>query len=246
MQESREVSAADFQFTQSALTFYIEAARHALHVANLPQFHACIRAVEWHRDYPSEDTYDLMVEQYWMLRGNEHLYNRAFAAIKEFYHGLCFVLESAVDGVEGVSMSDVFAFQEAKWYAARAVGADPYDVQRAEDAWQNGLFQEVFPDELITRRGRSGLARHSRRALGGPICLGNQEMIIVELESRKRDDAHSGPSQRFHQLCGDMILTEYMAEYILDGCCPGILHCEFQQGSADPSVPACIADVCAG
>jgi hypothetical protein len=119
MQVSREVSAADLQFTKSALTFYIEAARRALPVANLPQFHACIRAVERHRDYPSEDTYDLMVEQYWMLRGNEHLYNRAFTAAKEFYHGLCFVLESAVDGIETVSMSDVFAFQEANCYAAR-------------------------------------------------------------------------------------------------------------------------------
>jgi hypothetical protein len=144
MQESREVSAADFQFTKSALTFYIEATRHALPVANRPQFHACIRAVELHRDYPSEDTYDLMVEQYRMLRGNEHLYKRAFTAAKEFYYGLCFVLESAVDGVESVSMSDVFAFQKAKWYAARAVGVDPYKAQREEDAFQNVLWRELF------------------------------------------------------------------------------------------------------
>ena len=37
MQESREV-VADWQFTKSALTFYIKAARHALLAANLPQF----------------------------------------------------------------------------------------------------------------------------------------------------------------------------------------------------------------
>jgi hypothetical protein len=84
MQESREVSAADFQFTKSALTFYIEAARHALPVANLPQFADCILAIERFRDFPNPDTHEGMVEQYWMLRGNEHLYNRAFAAISPF------------------------------------------------------------------------------------------------------------------------------------------------------------------
>jgi hypothetical protein len=147
MQESREVSAADVQFTKSALTFYIEAARHALPVANLPQFHECIRAVERHRDYPSVETHQGMVEQYETLRWNEHFYTRVFTAVKEFYTGLANILEKAVDGVETVSMSDVFAFQEAKWHAARAVGVDPCEAQRKEDEWQNALWLEIFPDE---------------------------------------------------------------------------------------------------
>ncbi len=147
MQDSREVSAADLQFTKSVLTFYIEAAHHALPVAPLPQFTNCISAIERFRDYPSAETHEGMVEQYELLRLNEHLYNRAFTAAKEFYSGLASVLEKAVDGFDSVSLSDVFAFSEGKWHAARAVGADPYEAQRKEDAFQNALWLEVFPDE---------------------------------------------------------------------------------------------------
>ena len=157
MKESREVSAADVQFTKSALTFYTEAARHALPVANLPQFHECIRAFERHRDYPSVETHQGMVEQYETLRWNEHLYNRAFTAAKEFYRGLASILEKAVDGFDSVSLSDVFAFSEGKWYAARAVGADPYEAQRNEDAYQNALWLEVFETSNINAELRSGV-----------------------------------------------------------------------------------------
>lgn len=146
MQVSKQV-VADWKFTKSALTFYIEAARHALSAANLSQFHDCIHAVERFRDYPSAETHEGMVEQYELLRLNEHLYNRAFTAAKEFYSGLASILEKAVDGFDSVSLSDVFAFSEGKWYAARAVGADPYEAQRKEDAFQNALWLEVFPDE---------------------------------------------------------------------------------------------------
>ena len=149
MQESRELSAADFHFTKSALTFYIEAARHALPAANLTQFANCISAIGRFRDFPSAETHEGMVEQYELLRWNERSYNRAFTAAKEFYTGLASILEKAVDGFDSVNLSDVFAFQEAKWHAARAVGADPYEAQRSEDAFQNALWLDVFQTSNI-------------------------------------------------------------------------------------------------
>jgi hypothetical protein len=95
MEESREVSTPDRQFTKSALTFYIEAARHALPATNLPQFADCIQAIARHRDCSSGETQEGMVEQYWALRNNERLYTRPLSAVKEFYFGLRGILEDA-------------------------------------------------------------------------------------------------------------------------------------------------------
>jgi hypothetical protein len=119
MQESREVFAVDFQFTKSALNFYIESARHTLPVANLPQFHACITAIERHRDCPSAETHQGMVEQYETLRWNEHLYTRAFTAVKEFYTGLASILARKPWTASEVSQCPMRASQAVRWYAAR-------------------------------------------------------------------------------------------------------------------------------
>ncbi len=146
MQQSREVSDSDAQFTRSALTYYVESAKHALRVAPLPQFADCITAIERHRDYPSGDTHEGMVERYETLRWNERLYNRPFSAVKEFYFGLRGILEDAIDGVENVSMSSTFAFTEAVYHAARALKIDAEAAQRKESDWQSALFNEVFPD----------------------------------------------------------------------------------------------------
>jgi hypothetical protein len=146
MQDSRELSAADAQFTRSALTYYVESAKHALPAANLPQFADCIKAIEWHRDYPSGDTNEGMVEQYELLRWNEHLYTRPFSAVKEFCFGLRAILEDAIDGIETLSSSRTFGFTEAAYYAARELRIDAEAAQRKETEWQNALFNEVFPD----------------------------------------------------------------------------------------------------
>jgi hypothetical protein len=146
MQDSREPSVADAQFTKSALTYYIESAKHALPVAPLPQFAACIQAIARHRDDPSGETHEGMVEQYETLRWNERLYNRPFSAMKEFYFGVRGILEDAIDGVENISMSSTFAFTEAVYHAARALKTDAEAAQRKESEWQNALFNEVFPD----------------------------------------------------------------------------------------------------
>jgi hypothetical protein len=140
-------TASDRQFTYAALTYFIEAARRALPVAPLPQFAACIQAIEWFRDYPNEDTHEGMVEAYELLRFNERTYiTHPFTAVKEFFFGLRRILEDAVDGVENVSMSSTFAFTEAVYHAARALKSDAEAAQRRENAWQNALFIEVFPD----------------------------------------------------------------------------------------------------
>jgi hypothetical protein len=139
-------TAADRQFTYAALTYFIEAARHALPAANLPRFADCIQAISRHRDCPSGETHEGMVEQYESLRWNDRLYNRPFSAVKEFYFGLRGILEDAIDGVENVSMSSTFAFTEAVYYAARALKIDAEAAQRTENEWQNALFNEVFPD----------------------------------------------------------------------------------------------------
>jgi hypothetical protein len=147
MQQSREVSAADRQFTHAALTYFIEAARHALPAANLPQFADCITAIERHRDYPNEDTHEGMVEAYELLRLNERTYiARPFTAVKEFYFGLRGILEDAIDGIETLSSSRTFGFTEAVYHAARALKIDAEAAQRKENEWQNALFNEVFPD----------------------------------------------------------------------------------------------------
>ena len=146
MKESKESSAADRQFTYAALTYYIEAARHALAAAPLPQFADCIQAIARYRDDPSGETHEGMVEQYETLRWNERLYIRPFSAVKEFYFGLRGILEDAIDGVENVSMSSTFAFTEAVYYAARALKIDAEAAQRKENEWQDALFNEVFPD----------------------------------------------------------------------------------------------------
>lgn len=139
-------TAAARQFTYALLTYYIESAKHALPVAPLPQFAACIQAIARHRDCPSGDTLEDMVDQYWTLRDNERLYTRTFSAVKEFYFGLRRILEDAVDGVENVSMSSTFAFTEAVYYAARALKIDAEAAQRKENEWQDALVNEVFPD----------------------------------------------------------------------------------------------------
>ncbi len=146
MQQGREASAADRQFTYAALTYYIEAARHAFHAAPLPQFTACIQAIARHRDDPSGDTHEGMVEQYETLRWNERLYNRPFSAVKEFYFGLRGILEDAIDGVETLSSSRTFGFTESVYYAARALKIDADAAQRKGNEWQNTLFNELFPD----------------------------------------------------------------------------------------------------
>ena len=145
MQQSREVSDSDAQFTRSALTYYVESAKHALPVAPLPQFVDCIKAIEWHRNYPSGETHEGMVEQYKKLRWNERLYSRPFSAVKEFYFGLRGILEDAIDGVETLSSSRTFGFTEAVYHAARALKIDAEAAQRKENAWQDAFFREVFP-----------------------------------------------------------------------------------------------------
>jgi hypothetical protein len=146
MQQSREVSVADRQFTRAALTYYIEAARHAFYAAPLPEFADCIQAIEWHRDHPSVETHEGMVEQYELLRWNERDYTRPFSAVKEFYFALRGILEDAIDGVETLSSSRTFGFTEAIYYAARALKIDAEAAQRKENEWQDALFREVFPD----------------------------------------------------------------------------------------------------
>jgi hypothetical protein len=140
-------TAADRQFTYAALTYFIEAARHALPVVPLPQFADCIKAIEWHRDYPSGDTHEGMVERYETLRWNERLYNRPFSAVKEFYFGLRGILEDAIDGVENVSVSGTFAFTEAVYHAARALGIDAEAAQRRENEYQNGLWKRLLHEQ---------------------------------------------------------------------------------------------------
>jgi hypothetical protein len=147
MQQSRELSVADAQFTKSALTYYIESAKHAIPAANLPEFVACIQAIARHRDIPSGDTHEGMIEQYELLRWNERLYTRPFSAVKEFYFGLRRILEDAVDGVENVSMSSTFAFTEAVYHAARALGVSADNDQRLENEYQNALWERLFHEQ---------------------------------------------------------------------------------------------------
>jgi hypothetical protein len=148
MQDSRELFVADAQFPKSALTYYIESAKLALPVAPLPQFAACIQAIEWFRDYPNEDTREGMVEAYELLRLNERTYvTRPFTAVKEFFFGLRRILEDAVDGVENVSMSSTFAFTEAVYHATRALGVNADTDQRLENEYQNALWERLFHEQ---------------------------------------------------------------------------------------------------
>jgi hypothetical protein len=131
--ESREAYA--LQHDRGALQYYAEAARHAFHVAPIPEFSGVLALLETYAKEQTELNRRRLRGVYDRLRGEE--YARRFTGYTvtgQYREALICIIGNVLAGLHSVNLSDTVCFAEAAYLAARDACGSRMEASRNADA----------------------------------------------------------------------------------------------------------------